>query len=536
MNEFLSPTPNMTLRGAVRRARPFALVPVVLFSVSVLGCSPSSSDGPSATTPSTGGAGNLPDDGSPRPSFCSRPGDDAVRAIFCANGSPGIASLADLQAKLPVAPDPYHSAPGITPSVLAHSTALEARVVSPINPRVIVSSIDANVFMAFQRGTQQVEIAARGRDDFLLNFYLLTFRQACNDATVGCIPGDLYTPSIESSWTDVAVQDDEDLKNTAFDCRQCHQRAREAPVLLMRELEAPWTHFFGPLGVPDDPGYQYGINGGVLTWEYGEAKGDEDYGGVSRRAIQNTIGFALETLVDAPQALLFDSPAIMRERFPDTGGAWPGSPLRSKTWDDEFAAFKRGEHLALPYFDAQTTDPAKLATLTSAYQGYLSGSTSAADLPDFSDIFPDDPQTRAEIGLETEPNATPAEALVQACGSCHNDVLDQSLTRARFNVGVGRLDRAELDIALERLQRASDSPGAMPPAQARHLTDEVRGRLVDYLRQGDFPPPDQTFLNRAAASGMAGTAQKPTTATPPPSDPGSYDNGGTPKPYSASGQ
>jgi hypothetical protein len=276
----------------------------------------------------------------------------------------------------------------------------------------------------------------------------------------------------------------------------------------MRELEAPWTHFFTSHMEENGP-FLEGIDNALLAQSYWRAKGDEGYGGVSAEAIDETSGFILQPAVPPDQPLLFDSPKIFNERFPFTEGQdWPQPPVRSATWDREFEAFKRGEHLALPHFDMMVTDPAKLERAAASYQSFREGTLAARDLPDLADVFPDDPQSRAEIGLETEPDATPPEALIQACGSCHNDVLDQSLSRARFNVGLSRLSREELAIAIERLQRDRDAPGAMPPPEARRLTPEVRKRVVDYLELGDFPAADLNLLDHAAVLGMAGnTAQ-----------------------------
>ena len=112
---------------------------------------------------------------------------------------------------------------------MGHSTSLSGRIVSPINPRVIMNTADAphtadHALLAFQRGEQRVEMTARSRTDGNYYFYLVTFTQECNSAPAGCSPGDLYTPAIETNWVQVEIQDDEDLKNTPSDCRQCHQR------------------------------------------------------------------------------------------------------------------------------------------------------------------------------------------------------------------------------------------------------------------------------------------------------------------------
>ena len=184
--------------------------------------------------------------------FCDREGADAVRDIFCARPPPTVRSLRELEdlvrvnprpregdAAVPVgaAVDPYSVVSVAT--FLAHSTALSGNLVSPINPRAIL--FGRYTILAFQRGVQRVERASRAGESGPFKFYLLSFAQACNDEPEGCRPGDLYTPRIEADWTQLVVQDDEDLKNTTLDCRQCHQRGRETPSLLMRELESPWA-------------------------------------------------------------------------------------------------------------------------------------------------------------------------------------------------------------------------------------------------------------------------------------------------------
>jgi mono/diheme cytochrome c family protein len=450
-----------------------------------------------------------------RPMLCERLGNDLVRDVFCANPTPKVTGLADLQQRLHILPAPTDraslAATGTVAVLLAHSTSLSGHVVSPINPRLIVpgSNAGAGVTLAFQRGVQRVEMATPGRDDGLLNFYLVTFRQACNARAGGCTPGDLYTPRIESDWTDVDIQDDEDLKNKPSDCRQCHQRGRSVPGLLMREKVGPWMHFFGSIDlVPGPPG----ATGTDLVLDYQRAKGEESYGSIPAATISHSIAFTLEQLVDGldrtMQPLAFDSSGIVTERYPYGPDGYAKTPQRSATWDSEYAAFKRGEHLALPYFDERITDMNKQAALSDAYQRYLAGSLAADDLPDFADIFPDDPQQRAEIGLQVEPHATPVEALIQACGACHNDVLDQSVSRARFNIALATMDSAEIALAITRLNLDRSAPLAMPPVEARQLGSDERDRLLHYLSDGQFPASDAAELARAAALGMAGNVKR----------------------------
>jgi mono/diheme cytochrome c family protein len=182
-----------------------------------------------------------------------------------------------------------------------------------------------------------------------------------------------------------------------------------------------------------------------------------------RFMLSHTFGVALENIVNRAQPLLFDTPKIEQERWPIAeDGSYPTTPLASATWDE---------------------------------------------LPDLADIFPDDPLTRAKIGLQNEPGATPAQALVQVCGSCHNDVLDQTISRARFNIDLWRMARAELDSAIDRLQRATHHVGAMPPPETRQLDSAALAALIDYLRQDRRSPEDDAFLQHAAISGMKGGAE-----------------------------
>jgi hypothetical protein len=440
-----------------------------------------------------------------KPGFCDRIGQDSVRDKFCGSEDVSVRGIADVIQLFKLDATPRKpAAPGTGIGVaeiydrayiatLGHSTALPGHVVSPINPRVILFGL--NLALAYVRGVQRVELAARARDKAGFNFYLLEFEQACNHTERGCQPGDLFTPRVETDWQSVRVRDDEDLKNTPFDCRQCHQRGRDTSTLLMRELENPWTHFF--FYVDNLPG----INGSELVQDYQAAKGDEPYGSLPALQILQSTPEVLEGIAGAEQPLVFDAPQIQDERWPEGPDGYASEPLGSPTWENAYAAFKRGEQLALPYLETRATDADKQAALTAAYAQYRAGELSADDLPDLADIFPDDPLTRARIGLQTEPNASPADALIQACGSCHNDVLDQTLTRARFNIAVSRLDRTALDLAIERIQLPRTAPGAMPPPEARQLDPESRERLIDYLRQA-VPARDEV-LERAAKLGMA---------------------------------
>ncbi|MDD9945363.1 MAG: hypothetical protein OXU20_30245 [Myxococcales bacterium] len=467
-----------------------------------------------------------PEAGDPygRPALCARDRDDAIRAVFCAPTPPTIGGLTELQQALGLqqvinfGPD----TPGWKPvAVLGHSTAPSGHRVSPINPRLIMmGGGKGTVFMAYQRGVQKVELIAReepaGR--VALNFYLLRFEQACNRRSEGCSTGELYTPQAETEWLSWTLEDDEDLKNTADDCRQCHQRGRETPALLMREITNPWTHFLLP-EVPTDMSLPVssgpGVRGADLLRDYLAAKGSEPYGGFDVATLDSFGTYLLSSFAGFEQPLLFDGPAIERERWPyDPETGYSSEPKPSPTWDEAYEAFKRGEQLALPYLAPRAVDVDKQARLGEAYTRYRAGEIGIDALPDLADIFPDDPMTRARIGLQTEPGADAVEVMIQACGSCHNDVLDQSISRAHFNINLWSGDPEAVATAVERVELAPDAPGAMPPPEARQLDEQGRQRLLEYLRSDPLAREPDGRLVRAAELGMAGGGAAPDGSEP----------------------
>lgn len=441
-----------------------------------------------------------------RPALCQREveSSDWVRERFCTQAPPQVTSLAELKKLLET--DQIREYPEVIEPfalLLGHSTALSGHHVSSINPRAIFIVIGGGPMFTFTRGVQQIELTVRSFDFTTRRFYLFSFRQACNDAPEGCSPTDLYSPRVEEDWRSYELEDDEQLKNTALDCRQCHQRGRSEPTLLMRELVAPWTHFFEP--VSQEPGLRLlpGVLSSELTRDHLAAHGDEPYAGVDLDNLLPASGSILQGAVGADQPVLFPAQDILNERWPRTAeGEYPPEPQPSPLWENAYAAFKRGEQLALPYIEQRASDPDKLAALTAAYAAYREGTRE--ELPDLSDVFPDDPMERARIGLQTEPDATPVELLIQACAPCHNDVLNQRLSRARFNVDLSRMDAAELELAIERLQRSPGEPGVMPPPEARQLDLAGKARLIEYLRTDARSGEPVEALVHAAHMGMTG--------------------------------
>ena len=472
-----------------------------------LGCQTAPPSGAAADAAPTGAVERSSRGPDGRPLLCQREVEsgDLVRELFCADAAASVAGLSELKQALKTEQQrgvPEELLPA--PLLLGHSTALFGHRVSSINPRAFFVMIGGGPLLAFTRGLQHVEIVATSFDESSLRFYLLSFRQACNDRPEGCTPADLYTPRVEQDWLHVELEDDEDLKNTSLDCRQCHQRGRSEPTLLMREMVQPWTHFFEPVSQEASLRALPGVLNTALTRDYIAAHGDEPYAGVYVDRLSPSNGFLLQFSVPVDQPLLFPSQEILNERWPRTPeGEYPREPSSSPTWEGAYEAFKRGEQLALPYLEQRASDPDKLAALSAAYAAFRAGMRQ--ELPDLSDVFPDDPWLRARIGLQTEPDAAPVDTLIQACGSCHNDVLDQSLSRARFNIDLARMDARQLDLAIERMQRGPGQPGVMPPPEARQLDAGGKLRLIEFLRGEDARSGEPIpALVHAAQVGMAG--------------------------------
>jgi hypothetical protein len=417
---------------------------------------------------------------------CARPGDDPVRSVFCAGTRPDIASLVDLETALQIDGPSLGGLSGI--SVVAHSTSLSIRSVSAINPRLIALRVEVPpvelMTLAFTRGEQFCELAVRDRGDHELRFYVVGFRQACNDARDGCRPGDLLTPAIERDWTEVTLYDATDVTNTVLDCATCHQpQGPGTPKLLrMQELEDPWTHWL----------FRSSDGGAALLADYSAAKGDEGLAGMTAVQVQAAHPENLNELVtynSPPQPYPFDSAAIeaeVRASAAERGGDQPvdnGIPGQSATWQTAYARSLAGEVIPVPYHDVKVTDANKLARMTRAYQDYRRGDLARDDLPDIRDVFPDDPHLQAEMGTMTEPGSSGEAVLLQACSPCHNGRLDQTLSRARFRADLDGMSRQEKDVAIARLRLPASDPHVMPPALLRSLTDEARNRAIDALRR-----------------------------------------------------
>ena len=428
-----------------------------------------------------------------RKELCARGGTNRLTQALCGATPPRIASLADLQGALGLAfanpnqtgrnQNGQNGNPGFVLS--GHSSSLVARYTSAINPRAIVFTPNAAnnlVALGFLRGEQFAEVVARDPSQGgALRFFLVAFRQACNDAPGGCKPGELLTPAIETNWTSVTVYEDVDIKNTIFDCTQCHQTAGTSTPKMLRfqELQNPWTHFFRD----NTPGGQ------ALLADYHAAHGRaEGYGPIPANQIDSSDPARLEQLVRnagfATQPNEFPTSRIEQE-VRQSAPSQPNNnttPGKSTTWQGLYAKFAAGQAIAPPYHDVKVTDPTKLSAMTTAYQQFLGGQLDAAKLPDIRDVLL--AEGAVDMGLAPKPGLDGKGLLVQMCQSCHNPNLDQGISRARFDVTkLDSMSRGEKDAAIARLRLSSTNPLKMPPSRFRAMNDAEIGLVEAELKR-----------------------------------------------------
>jgi len=480
-------------------------LPIVLLSL--VGCAgniaapPGSDPGggtPVGDTPDagTGGAGGSGSPGSPDPldkepdplvgaqlktgalqlaDLCARNNADAVSKAFCATATPpAITSLVDLQKLLGLDFKAGNTANGRNGNpafvLTGHSSSLVTRFISAINPRAIIFTppnstgrvnnpqpLASFTAMGFARGEQFVELVANDPVNNDLSFFLLRFQQACNTTTAGCSTGDLLTPTVESSFVGYSLYQDTDIKNTVFDCLQCHQTGGPTTkkALRMQELQNPWGHFFR----------NNRANGQVMLADYATAHTTaETFAGIPGAAITNSDPAQLEGLVEN-QGFQRQPNEFITNNILDKGA--------SAAWLTLYNNARTGLDIPPPYHENRVTDPTKLAAAATAYSQVLSGAKPASMLPDIRDVFLDS----ALSDLSFQPAADLVAAgngravLVQMCQQCHNPTLDQTLSRAKFDVTkLDTMDPAEKAKAIARLNLPADVFRKMPPPRFRQLS------------------------------------------------------------------
>lgn len=372
-----------------------------------------------------------------------------------------------------------------------HSTAIGTRFVSAINPHAIVFSpllpdggTPADyVSVAFVRGGEFAEVAARDPTLGTLVLYLVRFTLACDGSDAGCGFADLLTPAVESGWQSVtSYTASTQINDTVLDCLQCHQpQGTPGPTILrMQENSAPYTHFFSSR----TPG------GTALLGDFHAAHGQaEGYGGIPGTLIGQSDPALLAQFVAAAgfgaQPNAFPSAAIEAE----VEQSAPGQPAvnvpmgTSATWETIYGVSQAGDAIPAPYHDVKITDPAKLAAASQLYQSVEAGQTPPDALTDIRAVFLD--QGVRDMGFAPAAGLDGKGLLAASCQHCHNSQLDQTISRARFNVeNLSLLPREVKQEATRRLGITDlNDPEMMPPPLFHTLTADERQLIISVLGQ-----------------------------------------------------
>jgi hypothetical protein len=422
--------------------------------------------------------------------LCGRNNQDAISLKMCATPKPKITSIIDLQKLLGLDFKPGvtdNGANGNPAFVLSgHSSSLVTRFVSAINPRALVFTPAAQagrinnpqpdpnfIAMGFVRGEEFSELVTRDPTSKDLRFFLVRFEHAC-DATKSCGHADLLTPDVESGFTGVTVYQDVDIKNTIFDCLQCHQPGGPATnkILRQQELQDPWTHFIR--NDADGPA--------ALLADFQDAHGSETYAGIPAEVIPNSDPAQLEGLVEnegfQKQPNEFQTGTIEDEVA--QSGTTPGT---SATWSMLYANVYAGSVIPMPYHDIKVSDPVKLVTATANYKGVMASTIPREQMIDTRDVFLE--QGLTDMNFVPKPGTSGRQIMTQICQHCHNSTLDQTISRANFSItNLDGMSRREKDIAILRVRLATLNPKSrflMPPARFATLTPEAIQAVIDEL-------------------------------------------------------
>lgn len=413
--------------------------------------------------------------------LCARGNGDPISAKLCVTPRPSIKSLADLQRALGLDFKPGVNSNGSNGNpafaVSGHSSSLVVSFINAINPRAIIftppnGNPNPNfIAMGFARGEQFSELVARDSKTGQLNFFLVRFSQACTESK-SCSNADLLTPAVESNWTGFTVYQDVDLKNTVADCLHCHQPGGPGTqkMLRMQELRNPWTHFFR----------NNRTGGQALIADYQSAHANtETYAGIPGALIPLSDPARLENLVRqegfGTQPNEFATSTIENEVSNSATGD-------STTWQSLYANVLNGSMIPVPYRAIRVADPAKLTSAANAYKAVMAGTSAPSTLPDFRHIFSD----AALEGMSLRPKAglAGADIMKQMCQRCHNATLDQSISRAKFDVTkLATMSREEKDLAIKRLKLPAEHKEKMPPPRFGTLSQAEIDLVVQELQR-----------------------------------------------------
>lgn len=434
---------------------------------------------------------NMPQGAASLTTLCGlNTGSDKFTNVFCGPNPPVINSLASLQTALGL-----NNNANVACTTASGSLAKkETSVLTPRCIRFSQAGYDpAATALAYVRSTKTFAEIVSMDPVQGLRFYLVKFDLAC-EATGTCTNADYMTQSAETNWQNVSFYEDKQLKNTAMDCTSCHQPRGPGSQksLLMVETQDPWSHWFHP----NRP------CGKTLFQDYASAHNIEArYAGLTPTEISNSDPGKLQAFVEnngsfGPQFgnNIFDSSQILYEV-----GLTPGQPASnntpgvSPTWQSLYNQRVTGANrlafggTALPYHDCKQSDPGKLPAYVANFRGVVSGTVARSAALDLSTVNLSTPEALSKRFLAAAAGHTTAQQiLANACVSCHNSSLDQSISRAGFNAeDLSRNSAYMYGLAMGRIKRGAHDMRKMPPANFMELkTGEIQILLDFFASQG----------------------------------------------------
>jgi hypothetical protein len=233
----------------------------------------------------------------------------------------------------------------------------------------------------------------------------------------------------------------------------------------MQELQQPWTHWFS--------GGRSSTQSGVLLEDFVSAHEKEDtYGGVQIRGLFEGGGNAggLEGFIERAGFKRQPNEFSSAEIGTEVDGSPDGS---SPTWEQLYRNAINGLAIPVPFRRVRATDVEVQARAAAAYAAFIDPEKPSGQIPDISALLTDE----AERAMSIRPRlgATGREILVQMCQGCHSSRLDQTISRAKFNVErLDEMSQDEKQLAIDRMFLPSSSRLKMPPPIESELSYEER--------------------------------------------------------------
>jgi hypothetical protein len=461
---------------------------------------------------------------------CARGNQDPVARRLCAvprtGPRTGLRSLEDLQRVFWPAGRTFgdNYAVGLT----YHSQALGGRLVSAVNPALILLSLEpytsgddaglpqsaTDLAIAFTRGDQMVEMLGVDVPNQRLNFYLLAYGHACR-AAGDCSASDVLGPRIERDWTSWTLYQAEDIEDTPLSCLSCHQSGGPGTPrrLLMRQFLLPWIHWGessqaitsmhcadgSPLALSQVP-----TSGATLVPNLGSIfarahAGETMFGGEPIESlIQRRSGAVISDAAKQVRAAVLrrdGNPSLddnVEDRFPleepfplDSdrvlqGDYCPGG--KKDAWNGYRQSVLLRDGFPISYYGYDILESEQGASASADYGAYLRANPSNDAFDILSPLVSDEIGTA--VGFLPDPDGDAPAILRQMCGRCHTGHEDPGMRRARFDArNPERLTRASMSEAMRRIRLAERDPEVMPPRRAGHLPAWAIERLGAYLAE-----------------------------------------------------